>query len=395
MDMKKNKLKKRVTEIKVNKKYSIGIMIFIILMGIILIFTGRISKEKIGPDVSSTYAKATVLEIKKDNSNNSEFGGNQTVICDITSGKYKGKQCEVSTANSYNRGAFCQPGTKVILLLGEDSKGNLTGGVYNYDRSSMIWIWVILFLLCLCVIGGKKGVASSAALIYTLLCVIFLYIPLLYIGVNPFISAVITSMLILSASIFILNGWSGKTLCGILGTITGVTLAGLIAFIFGNTANLTGFNLSDVEAMLYIANSSKLSVGGLLFSGILISSLGAVMDVSVSITAAMQEIYEKVPDISVKELFLSGMNVGHDMMGTMSNTLILAYAGNSVTTIFTVYSYEMPYLQTIGYNSIIIELLRGISGTMGVILTVPIQAVITTWYLKKGHKVKEKLKLVA
>lgn len=117
----------------------------------------------------------------------------------------------------------------------------------------------------------------------------------------------------------------------------------------------------------------------------MISSLGAVMDVSVSVVAAMYEIHEKAPRLGSKELFKSGMHVGHDMMGTMSNTLILAYTGSATATLLTIYSYEMPYLQIMGYNSIIIEIVSGLCGTIGVILTVPLQAFITTAVLKSKH----------
>ena len=146
--------------------------------------------------------------------------------------------------------------------------------------------------------------------------------------------------------------------------------------IAGSLSNLNGYNMSDAESMIYIANSSKLHVSDILYAGILISSLGAVMDVSVSIVAAITEIHEKAPDLKAKELFMSGMHVGHDMMGTMSNTLILAYTGSETGTLLTI------YLQIMGYNSIITEIVCGLCGTIGVILTVPIQAFITTVALK-------------
>lgn len=130
------------------------------------------------------------------------------------------------------------------------------------------------------------------------------------------------------------------------------------------------------------ANSIRLNVGQLLYSGILISSLGAVMDVSVSVAAAIEEIHEKAPKLPVRELFRSGMHIGHDMIGTMSNTLILAYTGSATGALMTLYSYEMPFLQVMGYNSIVIEILCGLCGTIGVILTVPIQAAITAFALR-------------
>ena len=135
--------------------------------------------------------------------------------------------------------------------------------------------------------------------------------------------------------------------------------------------------------MVYIANNTRLQIHELLYGGILISSLGAVMDVSVSVTAAVWEVHEKAPSLAARELFRSGMRVGRDMMGTMSNTLILAYTGSATGVLLTVYSYNMPFLQVMGYNSIIIEILSGLCGTIGVVLTVPVQAGITAAVLRK------------
>lgn len=217
-----------------------------------------------------------------------------------------------------------------------------------------------------------------------------MYIPLLYVGMNGIIAAILTAVVILVASIYIINGWSTKTVCAIIGTTIGVAISGLLAMIIGMASNLTGYNMQDVESMVYIGNSTKLDIANILYAGVLISSLGAVMDVSVSVVAAMQEIHEKAPRLQAKELFASGMHVGHDMMGTMSNTLILAYTGSATGVLLTVYSYEMPYLQMMGYNSIIIEIVCGLCGTIGVILTVPLQAFITTLALKSNILRKKK-----
>lgn len=209
-----------------------------------------------------------------------------------------------------------------------------------------------------------------------------MYVPMLYVGINGVVAAIATSIVILIASIYILNGWSMKSACAMVGTTIGVLISGGLAMILGHASKLSGFNMSDVESMIYIADSTNMDVVNILYAGVLISSLGAVMDVSVSVVAALAEIHEKVPSLSSKELFASGMHVGHDMMGTMSNTLILAFTGSATGVLMTVYAYEMPYLQIIGYNSIIIEILCGLCGTIGVILTVPLQAFITAVALK-------------
>lgn len=354
-----------------------------ILAGII-IGSAQVKIVQIKSDTHASYAKATVSKVLEDYSNGESFAGNQKVLATITSGEYKGQSCELVNSNSYQRGAFCVPGTKIIAFVQPDTDGNLTGSVYNYDRTGMIYVLLGLFALVLILVGGKKGFASLYALIFTFVCIVCMYIPLLYVGMNGIIAAILTAVVILVASIYIINGWSTKTVCAIIGTTIGVAISGLLAMIIGMASNLTGYNMQDVESMVYIGNSTKLDIANILYAGVLISSLGAVMDVSVSVVAAMQEIHEKAPRLQAKELFVSGMHVGHDMMGTMSNTLILAYTGSATGVLLTVYSYEMPYLQMMGYNSIIIEIVCGLCGTIGVILTVPLQAFITTLALKSN-----------
>lgn len=353
----------------------------IILAGII-IGGSLVDIIPIGSDSGAVYVKARVDEVLEDHSGGEPFSGNQKVIATVTGGKYKGEKCELSNANTYQRGALCAEGTRIIALIRPNSEGRLTGSVYNYDRTGMICFLLGLFAVTLILIGGKKGAASLYALIFSFACVVCMYIPLLYVGTNGILAAVLTAFAILLASLYILNGWSRKTVCAVIGTTAGVSVSGILAMLVGVSSNLSGFNMQDVESMVYIANNTRLDVSDILYAGILISSLGAVMDVSVSVTAAMQEIHEKVPALSAKELFASGMHVGRDMMGTMSNTLILAYTGSATSVLLTVYSYQMPYLQIMGYNSIIIEILCGFCGTLGVILTVPLQAFITAFLLK-------------
>lgn len=128
-------------------------------------------------------------------------------------------------------------------------------------------------------------------------------------------------------------------------------------------------------------------VGGLLFSGLLISSMGAVMDVAMSISSSMSEILKQNPEMTRKELFKAGIHVGRDMMGTDSNTLILAFAGSSVSMLLLDYAYNLPYQQIINSNNIGIAIMQGLSGSFGIVLSVPFTVLFASiMYLKKHRK---------
>lgn len=371
----------------------LGAVFLVVFLGILILLNQGIHRPPLRPTGGSEFAKAVVEKVVSDNTSEGdhvEMQGNQVVRIRITSGKYKGESCEAQSPYANHSGAKCFPGLRVIILVNENSEGTLTASVYNYDRGNILWILIALFLGVLCLVGGKKGVTSAAGLIFTFVCILFLYLPLMYIGVSPFGAATLTAVLVTVVVMFLIGGWSYKTLCSILGTIAGVLISGVIAAVFGHFSHISGLNVSDVETLAYIAQNSRLDVSGVLFSGILIASLGAVMDVSMSVASTIAEIRANSPDLGKGELFRSGINVGRDMMGTMSNTLILAFAGSSINTLIMIYSYSMPYLEYMNGYEIGIELLRGISGSLGVILTVPFVSFISAMLMTGGRRVPVK-----
>ena len=232
-------------------------------------------------------------------------------------------------------------------------------------------------------VDNRKGFATLWALVFTFGSVAFLYVPLLYRGENGIWAGTLTAVMILAVSLYILNGWSRKTRCSILGTTLGVMISGGLVMLLGTAGYLNGYHASDAVSMVYIANASGLDVATILYAGILISCLGAVLEVRVSLPAALEELRANAPTLSLRELVRSGLTVGHDMIGTMSNSLFLAYTGTATGTLQTRYAYEMPYIQMMSYNAIVIEILSGLCGTIGVVLTVPIQTLITAFVITR------------
>ena len=316
---------------RITKKKAIEIIgtaaALLVLFGIIWYVSSSVKKTPLISEDGLEYAKATVVEIVKGNSggNNTgegEMAGSQDVKVKITSGSHKGKTVEANNLNGYLYGANCQVGTKVIVQI--SAYGDvINANVYNYDREYVMYALIGLFLLILCLIGGKRGIYSAIALVFTFICIIGLYLPLLYEGASPFPLTIAVVCLITIVSLLLIGGFTKKTVCATIGTIMGVAVSGIIAMLFGKLSHISGYNTEEIENLIYVAQNCKLQVGDLLYSGILIASLGAVMDVAMSISSTIQEIHDRNPEISKKELFKSGIHVGKDMMGTMSNTCLL------------------------------------------------------------------------
>ncbi|WP_160676166.1 YibE/F family protein [Clostridium sp. C8-1-8] len=328
------------------------------------------------------YEKAEVLTIKKEALTNFQNSstiklGSQDITIKILSGEHKGEIKDISNYLSDTHSVYVKKGMTIIVEI--DTAGTQSQVlVYNYYRAPIQYLFILIFIAALCIIGRSKGFKSVVGLAFTFVCVIFLFIPMLYRGYSPVMSAILIITIVTCITLFLLNGYSSKTLSAVLGTLAGVIIAGFIALIVGNLAHLNGFNTQDVETLNMISAKFNMKVEGLLLSGILIAALGAVMDLSISIASSIQEVYISNPKISKKELFNSGMNIGRDMMGTMANTLILAFTGSSLNMLIIIYFYNVSYNQLINMDMVNVEIIQGLTGSLAVILIVPIVSFIAS-----------------
>ena len=360
----------------------------VILLVVMAIIFNVNDKTVLLENEGRNFEKAEVTQILKDNvTKNGNKVGNQTVLLKILTGDYKGKEVEAESSSSYLYGTHCKQGETVVAIVSE-SKGEITASVYSNNRSPMIWLMVAIFIIIVVLVGGKKGVSSILALLFTMACIFFVFLPMIYRGFSPILSAIIVIAFTTIVTMCFIDGISKKSVSAMIGTIFGVIIAGVFALIFGNVTSISGYNVSDIENLVYVGEMTDIQIGQLLFAGILIASLGAVMDVGMSISSTLCEIKEKNYSLTMKELFLSGMNVGRDMMGTMTNTLILAFTGGSINTLVFIYAYNYQYLQIMNMYSVGIEIMQGLSASLGVILAVPFTSLITSILISGKSKEK-------
>ena len=328
----------------------------------IIVKCNQFQKTPLASYKGQKYEKAVVTKIIKDNlAEDGSRYGTQKVLVKMTTGTYKGKEKQ----------AINPSGT----LFGT----NTGFTVYSQDRTMAIYGFALIFAAVVCAIGGKKGVYAILSLVFAFACIIGIMFPMMYRGISPIVLTIIVAVLTTIVTLGLLGGYSSKTVSAILGTAIGVVIAAVAAMAFGKAAGITGYNVSDIEALNYVGQNTKIKIGELLFAGIIISALGAVMDVGMSIASTIQEIYETDKTLSMKRLFVSGINVGRDMMGTMTNTLIFAYVGGAMTTLVINYAYDLSYRQLANSYVIGIEIMQGLSGSLGVVLTVPITALIASF----------------
>lgn len=362
---------------------------FVIVVVSDSIFQGGYLPNRLNRDIQ--YYEATVLEVideelGPDNYTGEFTVGLQNIRVQITEGPYSGEQHVFKNYVSRLYNTVVKKGTDIIVgaYLEDGEIMDLTTNTYK--RSHVIVILAIIFFVLVAWIGKLKGVKSIVSLLFTGTCVIFLMLPLMLNGMNSVLAATIIVFLSTFVTLGLVSGINKKTLAAIIGTLSGVLIATLIAYLFGNWSHLSGGTMQDTEALLYVSETSKLQIKGLMLAAILIASLGAVMDVAMSISSSLFELISVNEQLTFKELVRSGMNVGTDMIGTMTNTLILALAGGSLTTMILIFTASISEKQLVNLDVLGTELIQGLSGSIGIVITVPITVVVTA-YLCKMKKV--------
>ena len=344
--------------------------------------------NKLKPDTPFTQEFATgiveeVLEedLSPDPVVQGRFRGTQKLRVKILEGTYQNKEFEVYNTLSSLHSNLAYKGLKAVFTLRE-SGGQTAVWLYNLKRDTHVFVLAALFFAALVMLGRGQGLKSALGLVFTCVLIVTVLIPALFAGFPPVPVSIVLVSLMTVVSFILISGFTRKTFAAIAGTVSGITIAGIISVAVSYSAQLSGVNMEGGEQLLNLAPDYNLQLDGLLFTSILIASLGAVMDVSMSIASSMQEILTANPRLTKRELFKSGLTVGKDITGTMSNTLILAFAGSSLPLVMMIWGYGMSFKQFINIPRIVIEIMHGISGSIGIIAAVPCTALVALFILK-------------
>ena len=355
----------------------------------VLIYCNNIDKAELISTEGQTFDKATVVEITHDNlQEDGNRYGNQEIILEMKSGPLKGQEVEAISPNGNLFGANCVEGMDVIAMVSVSGDTQVVT-VYSQDRTAAVYGFAIFFILCVCLIGGWKGFKSILSLAFTGITIFFILFPLIYRGYSPIFMSVIICAIATVFSMSMIGGFSTKTVAATIGTVFGVIASAVAALVFGHFAGITGYNVSDIETLNFLAQRTPIHIGELLFSGIIISALGAVTDVGVSVASAIQEIHINNPNLGKRKLFISGIHVGRDMMGTMVDTLILAYVGTALSTLVTNFAYDFSYNYLINSTNIGVEIMQSLAGSLGIVLAVPITALVAVELIYRKPKAEK------
>ena len=364
-------------------------LVFIIfLLCSIITFSNKVTADK--SETKEEYLTGKIIAlISEENSDEEGVAKLQKYNVKLLEGDDKGEVVEIDLPiykdNEYNINA--KVGDRVVVYKTFDNYGNdemqLQYYISDVDKRIEIYIMGIGFIALVLLIARKNGLKALFALIVTIAFIIKIFIPAIYNGYSPILFAIITAIFSSLITIYFTVGMNKKFVIALLGVTGGVLIAGTFSYIFTYRMHLNGFLDSDLLASAYLLKNIKIKE--LIPAGVIIGSLGAVMDVAVSITSSINELHETNPNISKKSMFKSAINIGNDIIGTMINTLVLAYIASSIFTLLLIYiqANEYPIIRILNFQDIAVEIMRSICGSVGILISVPLTAYIGTLIYNK------------
>lgn len=358
-------------DLKIDFKKWIFVIIILSLIFIISSFfipeTNLISSQP----TNEEYFRGRVLEIEE---YQSEDGYIQEALVEVTDGPLAGDIVEIE--NDYQAdhrflNIRLEEGLRVVLVSFEH---NGTRDIYLQDiaRDRGLLLAVIILVLALLLVGKLKGLETIFTLFITAFIIVRVMLPLILAGWSPILATTFSALAVIVLILTIIGGLNVKSLSAIIGTGSGVIIAGILAYYIGNIAHLSG--LGTQEAQMLASGIEGLDFRGLLYAGIIIASLGAITDVAMSIASGAYQIKNANPEIEFKELMDHSLELGRDIMGTMANTLILAYVGGAIPFLLLLLFNQISWLRIINMDFVATEILSGIAGTIGLVISIPITA---------------------
>lgn len=320
-----------------------------------------------------------VLNVQYVDLNNELTQVKQVVDVKLLKGELKGKYIQVDnmlTGNPYYD-IKLKKGMNVLLHV-EELDENLVFTITDIQRTNVLVCLSLLFAAFLVYVGRKKGINSLVSILITCILIVNLLSPLVLFGVSPAFATIVVCLLSTAVTMYLVGGFNRKSSSAVIGCTLSLVFAGILSIITVKVASLNGF--ASEHAMFLYSAHPELNFVSITVSTMILATMGAVMDVAMSIASTINEIYTVDNTKTVKELFLSGMNVGRDIIGTMANTLILVYLGASLPLVLLASNIDL--IKFINLNQVVTEVASALIGSCAIVICVPITAFVASELIK-------------
>ena len=387
---------KRVIILDKAKKKRIIVYVSTIILSIVYLFTAY--KIAIGngvfgdkEDVVSVRAKVLRITDEKETVSEEESGGKismQYIFFEAkaTSGKVRGKTLYAVQEKDMLYG-LPQPevevGDKVILVYDPNDDGTADYYLSDFSRITPLVMLCAFFFLLILIFGRKKGLDTIISLVFTCLAVFINLIPAILNGQNIYVWSIVTCVYITVMTLVLIEGLNVK--CFAAG---GVLVAGALELLLRDQIKMSGVLDSEWLYLYNLRKDNPIDLKAIIFAMIIVGAVGAVMDVAMSIASSLCEINEKSPDLPARELLKSGLTIGRDIMGTMANTLVLAYIGSALCCMLLMVTYSSNVSQILNREQIAVEILQALAGSIGILAALPLTAITSVLCLKPLNRIK-------
>ena len=369
------------------KKFAVYLCIWAILLFLLASLAGSDMPNVIGKQNDIVVkAKITAITHREKASledENALFhqGVNIEFSAKILSGSNRGKIVSglqnIDESNPYNIQEV-KKGDKVLLSFFSDENMGSYWLMTEFIRTDFLMLLALIFAVCVIFFGRFKGVTTIASLVLTCLCIFKVLIPSILSGKNIYVWSVIVCLYIILMTETLISENRKKCITASLGCIAGSFTVGILTFISDLFLNLTGVLNEESMYLKYVIEGQEIDLKAIIFASILIGAVGAIMDVSISISSSLYELSQKAADNSFKSLMSSGMAIGRDIMGTMANTLVLAYIGSSMALTILLFAYSDNYIALFNREILVVEVLNAIVGSFALLLTIPLTSFISS-----------------
>ncbi len=391
---------------KINPSH-IKVWVVTLILSLIYLFAGfkLVSKDLDVFKMEGAYAvKARVTEIGEYEKSeyvagldNTYENGTLYFHAEVLSGKeFKGQTVYAAqTFDNYSNMSLDDPvvvGDKVMLYNYGTPQGDADWVFGGFERlDAVIWLGVSFGVL-LIVFGRIKGLNIIVSLALTCLSVFMVFVPSVLAGYNIYFMTMLTCIFSIVTTLLITNGATQKSFTTILGCSFGVMVAALLSICFDKGLRLTGLLDEHSIYLRTLGTGVEVNLRALVFAMIVIGAMGADMDVAMDISSSLNELHTNAPHMKFRDLFRSGITIGQDIMGTMANTLVLAYIGSSLCSILIYITYSSSLYELLNRENIIVDLLNALIGSMAILLTIPLTTLVCcALYTGRGEELLERM----
>ncbi|MFT3984413.1 MAG: YibE/F family protein [Lachnospiraceae bacterium] len=311
--------------------------------------------------------------------------GEQICNVEVLDGRFKGRELRGVNmlSGSLESDKIFKIGDKALVVISVDGEGNPTNTTMSdYYRLDKELILAGIYICVLIIVAGFNGVRAIFSFIISMLLIWKMLVPMYLNGYNPIIVGLLVTTFLTVMIIYFVWGIDIKSLSAIMGSLLGTLVTCVMGMIFTGIFKIHGAIMTNSESLLY-AGYQQLNLTAIFMSSIVIGSCGAMMDLAVDITSAVNEVVEKKPDIGWREAFISGMNVGRAAMGTMTTTLLLAYSGGYIALLMVFMAQGTPVMHILNYKYVASEVLDTVVGSFGLVTVAPFTALVSSVLLTK------------